>query len=90
MAHNLQTALECRAVIDQAKGILIERHKLTPDQAFQLLAQTSMHANRKLRDVAENLVLTGELPAVAPRREPGRSRKGPSRTQPHPQGPPTS
>src|SRR3954470_11540266 len=37
MADNLQTALESRAVIDQAKGILIERHKLTPDQAFQLL-----------------------------------------------------
>jgi hypothetical protein len=31
-----------RAVIDQAKGILMERHKLTADQAFQLLAQASM------------------------------------------------
>jgi GAF domain-containing protein len=61
-ADNLQIALESRAVIDQAKGILIERHKLTPDQAFQLLAQVSMHVNRKVRDVAEHLVHTGELP----------------------------
>jgi GAF domain-containing protein len=61
MADNLQTALESRAVIDQAKGILIERHKLTPDQAFQLLAQASMSANRKVRDVADHLVHTGEL-----------------------------
>src|SRR3954453_5438537 len=38
IADNLQAALESRAVIDQAKGILIERYKLTPDQAFQLLA----------------------------------------------------
>jgi AmiR/NasT family two-component response regulator len=39
MADNLQTALESRAVIDQAKGIPIERHRLTPDQAFPLLAR---------------------------------------------------
>src|SRR4051794_35027146 len=62
MADNLQTALESRAVIDQAKGILIERHKLTADQAFQALAQASMRANRKLRDIADHLVATGELP----------------------------
>jgi GAF domain-containing protein len=73
MANNLQAALESRAVIDQAKGILIERHKLTPDQAFQLLAQVSMKGNRKLRDVADHLVHTGELP-LSPRSDGGRSR----------------
>jgi GAF domain-containing protein len=61
MADNLQAALETRAVIDQAKGILMERHKLTPDQAFQMLAQASMKTNTKLRDVADHLVHTGEL-----------------------------
>jgi GAF domain-containing protein len=61
MADNLQVALESRAVIDQAKGILIERYRLTPDQAFQLLARASMHANRKVRDIADHLVQTGEL-----------------------------
>src|SRR3954451_14085495 len=61
MAENLQTALETRAVIDQAKGILMERHKLTADQAFQVLAQASMKTNRKLRVVAADLVHTGEL-----------------------------
>ncbi len=60
-ARNLEVALESRAVIDQAKGILMERHKLTADQAFQFLAQASMQANRKLRDVAEHLVATGEV-----------------------------
>src|SRR3954469_15686483 len=62
MADNLQVALESRAVIDQAKGILMERHKLTADQAFQALAQASMHSNRKVRDIAEHLVHSGELP----------------------------
>ena len=61
LAANLQAALESRAVIDQAKGILMERHKVTADQAFQLLAATSMRTNRKLRHVAEHLVHTGEL-----------------------------
>jgi GAF domain-containing protein len=61
MADNLQAALESRAVIDQAKGILIERYKVTADQAFQLLARVSMTTNRKLRDIADDLVRTGEL-----------------------------
>jgi GAF domain-containing protein len=61
MAGNLQIALESRAVIDQAKGILMERHKLTPDQAFQALASVSMRTNTKVRDVAEQLVLTGSV-----------------------------
>jgi GAF domain-containing protein len=62
LAENLQAALESRAVIDQAKGILMERHKLTADQAFQLLAHSSMRQNTKLRVIAEQLVLTGDLP----------------------------
>jgi GAF domain-containing protein len=74
LAANLQKAMEFRAVIEQAKGILIERHRLTAEQAFRLLADASMHTNRKVRDIAENLVLTGELtPAPLTRRpEPDR------------------
>lgn len=62
LADNLQRALEFRAVIDQAKGILVERYKITPDAAFQLLTRASMHANRKVRDIADHLVHTGEFP----------------------------
>jgi len=61
MAANLQVALESRAVIDQAKGVLVERFTITPDEAFQVLAGASMNGNRKVRDVAEHLVRTGEL-----------------------------
>jgi GAF domain-containing protein len=68
LADSLQVALESRAVIDQAKGVLIERYKLTADQAFELLAQSSMATNRKLRDVADQLVATGEL-ALPPGRQ---------------------
>jgi GAF domain-containing protein len=68
LAENLQKAMEFRAVIEQAKGILIERHRLTAEQAFRLLVESSMHANRKVRDVAEDLVLTGELTRAPPTR----------------------
>jgi len=59
MADDLQTALESRAVIDQAKGILIERFELTADQAFEATAQVSMRTNTKVTDIAESLVRTG-------------------------------
>jgi len=65
MADNLQVALESRAVIDQAKGILMERFRLSADQAFQALAQVSMRTNTKVKDVAEKLVHTGVFDAGA-------------------------
>ena len=49
-------------IIDQAKGILMERHKLTADQAFRVLAEMSMMTDRKLRAIADELVDIGELP----------------------------
>jgi GAF domain-containing protein len=60
-AENMRAAMRSRAVIEQAKGILMERHKLTPDQAFRLLADASMRTHQKVRDLAEHLVLTGEI-----------------------------
>jgi GAF domain-containing protein len=87
LADHLQAALENRASIEQAKGILMERYKLTPDHAFRLLAVASMNANRKLRDIADDLVITGQLPAVTPggdRRRPG---PGQSRRRPGPHAP---
>jgi GAF domain-containing protein len=61
-AEHLAAALDSRAVIDQAKGILMERFKLTPDQAFQALTRVSMETNTKVRDIAERFVTTGDLP----------------------------
>ena len=80
LAENLRAALEHRGVIEQAKGILMERHRLTGEQAFRLLAEASMHTNRKLRDVAEDLARTGELRPATP--SPG------TRGQPQPPVPP--
>jgi GAF domain-containing protein len=60
-AEHLRAAMESRAVIEQAKGIVMERHKVTADQAFRLLVGVSMNTNRKVRHLAEHLLLTGEL-----------------------------
>jgi putative methionine-R-sulfoxide reductase with GAF domain len=56
LASDLETALESRAVIEQAKGIVIGARRCSPDTAFDVLVQQSQHENRKLRDVAAEIV----------------------------------
>jgi GAF domain-containing protein len=56
LAANLQRALQSRAVIDQAKGILMGRHRITADAAFDMLSAQSQATNRKLREVAGDVV----------------------------------
>ena len=58
----LRTAMKSRAVIEQAKGRLMERHQIDEDQAFTLLTHASQKTNIKLRDVAAELLRTGRLP----------------------------
>jgi GAF domain-containing protein len=62
------TALTSRSVIDQAIGILMGQQRCTAAQAFDLLRQASQHRNRKLRDVAADIItnVTGAPPEVAP------------------------
>ena len=62
-AH-LRSGMVTRTVIGQAEGILMERLKITGDQAFAALARLSQQSNVKLRDVARNLVETGEIPLL--------------------------
>src|ERR1043166_7947531 len=54
--QNLQGAFGRRAVIEQAKGILMARHALTADKAFAMLRAHSQHNGRKLADVAAAVV----------------------------------
>jgi GAF domain-containing protein len=56
LAADMRRAMESRAVIDMAKGVLIARHHCTPEEAFAILSRTSQNHNRKLRDLAEALV----------------------------------
>jgi AmiR/NasT family two-component response regulator len=54
--QNLQGAFGRRAVIEQAKGILMARHAVTADKAFAMLRAHSQHNGRKLADVAAAVV----------------------------------
>lgn len=60
--EGLHAALATREVIGQAQGILMERERISADEAFNTLRRASQHLNRKLRDVAQDLVDTGEKP----------------------------
>jgi GAF domain-containing protein len=59
LADQLQTALESRDTIGQAKGVLMARHGVDADQAFVMLRRASQDANAKLRDVAAKVVGEG-------------------------------
>lgn len=58
----LEQALDSSRDIGVAQGILMERYKVSRDQAFGLLTMASQNSNRKLRDIAAELAETGELP----------------------------
>jgi AmiR/NasT family two-component response regulator len=58
----LEEALLNRDVIGQAKGILMERLRMTPDEAFDQLRLASQDHNRKLRDIAAHVAETGQWP----------------------------
>lgn len=56
VAEQLTVAIHSRAVIDQASGILMDRHRITADGAFDMLRRASQELNRKVRDIAQALV----------------------------------
>jgi AmiR/NasT family two-component response regulator len=73
--QSLQGAFGRRALIEQAKGILMARHSLDADRAFEMLRGHSQHNGRKVVDVAQAIVDSHLLllpPATEPVAEPGR------------------
>ena len=56
LSQNLNTAMQSRAVIEQAKGVLMGAQHCDADEAFQLLVRASQRENRKLREIAEEIV----------------------------------
>ena len=66
--EHLRRALVSRDVIGQAKGVLMERFKVTSDEAFGLLVQASQHRNVRVADLAAELAETGDWPGPLPQR----------------------
>lgn len=61
--HHLHRQQINADLIGQAKGILMERHQLTADNAFRLLAKASQNTNRRLADIAFDVASTGQEPS---------------------------
>ncbi len=55
-AHNMRLAMESRAIIEQAKGVLMAQRGFDEHQAFEMLRDASQRYNRKLRDIAAGIV----------------------------------
>jgi len=55
-ARNMRLAMDSRAVIEQAKGVLMAQRHVDSDQAFEILREASQRYNRKLRDIALGIV----------------------------------
>lgn len=55
-AEQLRTAMASRATIEQAKGIVMARGGISPEEAFAILVRASQRENRRLRDLATDLV----------------------------------
>jgi transcriptional regulator with GAF, ATPase, and Fis domain len=66
--HQLAEAMVSRSVIDQAIGILMGQHRCTATVAFDLLRQASQNRNRKLRDIAADIItnVSGQPPQPRP------------------------
>ncbi|MBM9467895.1 GAF and ANTAR domain-containing protein [Nakamurella leprariae] len=60
--HHLEVALANRDLIGQAKGVLMERYRITADRAFALLVRASQDGNLKMAEVARRVTETGALP----------------------------
>lgn len=56
LATQMQEAMASRAVIEQAKGVLVSQLGCTPERAFDLLSKASQNGNRKLHGVAKSIV----------------------------------
>ena len=56
LAEQLRAAMESRAVIEQAKGIIMGERRCSADEAFRILSEASRSGNRKVRDLAAALV----------------------------------
>lgn len=59
--HGLEGAFARRAVTERAKGILMERHSIDEQQAFEMLRSSARRSNRKIVDVAEALLTSHSL-----------------------------
>ncbi|MEK7350466.1 MAG: GAF domain-containing protein [Nitrospirota bacterium] len=60
-SHEMQEALAVRKIMERAKGYLMRSKKLTEEEAFKLIQRQSMDFRKSMREIAEAVLLAGEL-----------------------------
>jgi GAF domain-containing protein len=78
LSRRLEDALHSRAVIDQAVGVLMERERLGPEEAFQMLRSASQKLNVKLRMIAAEIVESAAGPRPPGAAAPAVADEGPA------------
>jgi AmiR/NasT family two-component response regulator len=64
IGQQLQTALNTRVVVEQAKGVIAERGGVDMDRAFLLLRNYARRTNQRLADVARAVVEQGDTTEI--------------------------
>jgi response regulator NasT len=57
----LKESLETRKIIERAKGILMDRHGMTEDEAFKRIHFQARNQNKKMREIAQSIITAAEL-----------------------------
>jgi len=60
-SFEMQEALEVRKIVERAKGLLMQTKHISEDEAFRVMQRQSMDTRRSMRDIAEAILLAGEL-----------------------------
>lgn len=58
---DLKESLETRKIIERAKGILMDRHGMTEDEAFKRIHFQARNQNKKMREIAQSIITAAEL-----------------------------
>ena len=58
---DLENKLETRKVVDRAKGILMDKRKLSEAEAFRLIQQQSMNQRKSMREIAEAIIIAHQI-----------------------------
>ncbi len=58
---SLEEKLETRKIVDRAKGILMDKHKLSESEAFRRIQQQSMNQRRTMKEIAEAIIIANEI-----------------------------
>src|SRR3989442_1600967 len=60
-SFEMQEALEVRKLVERAKGLLMRSKQISEEEAFRIMQRQSMDTRRSMREIAEAILLAGEL-----------------------------